>query len=491
MRFIQKRKVLQAVKTMIEAHGFIEEKCVKKEINLVSDMLVQLQEMAMKVGNLVESDTNYSKDLIAELENYCEQLYEYSLIFTNFKFALSYNEEMKKQLKIIEELVQKIDAKIKIVFFPYKYSMWDSLESIWEAANKDVGCECQVVPVPYYTKDEKGEFSQIHYEGADYAGICSIMDYEDYYLEKEQPDIMYIHNPYDQYNTVTRIDNRFFSEELKKNGGLLVYVPYYLSGECEEYESLNIAYCKGIINSDYVVLQSEELKKAYRYWGFPERRLLVLGSPKIDAVRKLSEREVDLSEKWSKVIEGKKVILLNTTIGSVFNNEDWLLKLKDSIKIIINNHNLALIWRPHPLLYDTIKDTNDKKKQYDELVRIITDAENAVMDDSKDAMIAIKFSDAMISDYSSLVLQYTFTGKPTLLWVGSTKKRSKNIFCDYYGNYFLEDGILLEQFLEMVQRKEDPKRRERILAVMSGMENTNGTCGKKVHNVICRELENW
>ena len=134
-------------------------------------------------------------------------------------------------------------------------------------------------------------------------------------LEKEQPDIMYIHNPYDQYNTVTMVEPRFFSDELKAHGGILVYVPYYISGGCERYENLDIAYGKGAVNSDYIILQSEAQKEAYKYWGFPERRLLVLGSPKIDAIVKLSEKQLELNTEWENVIQGKKVILLNTSIN--------------------------------------------------------------------------------------------------------------------------------------------------------------------------------
>lgn len=485
MRFIQKKKVLQAIATMKEVHTYIQNKCGQAEIEPVYDVLAQLQEMAIKIGSIVEDNTDNAPQLIAELERYCEKLYECTLQLENYEITAERNEEMQCLLGGIEGLAQEIKAKVKIAFFPYKYSMWDSLESIWIAASRDSNCECQVVPIPYYTRDENGNFSLLHYEGEAYAKACRIIDYKEYFLEKEQPDIMYIHNPYDQYNKVTRVDPRFFSGELKKYGGILVYVPYYLSGDCMEYENLNIAYCKGIINSDYIILQSEELKKAYKYWGFPEKRLLALGSPKIDAVKRISQKELFLDKKWEMVIEGKKTILLNTSIGSVLYDNNYLLKLKTDVQTVLSEDKLALIWRPHPLLYDTIRGMDSAStEQYEELVRIITNAANAVLDTNSDAAAAIKFSDAMISDYSSLVLQYTFTGKPTFLWVGSSKKRSKYVFCDYYKNYFFEDGITLKSFLKMVQEGADANKEERIWAVSVGMNNTDGTCGEKVHNTI-------
>ena len=148
-------------------------------------------------------------------------------------------------------------TKLKIAFFPYKISMWDSLESIWEAASRDERCECQLVPIPYYTKNEAGEVEAEHYEGDRFP--ASALDYRTYFPEQEKPDIMYIHNPYDQYNKVTMVDPRFFSTELKKAGGLLVYVPYYMAGCAVKYESmLNSCGNMGAVYSDYIIVQVRE-----------------------------------------------------------------------------------------------------------------------------------------------------------------------------------------------------------------------------------------
>lgn len=490
MRFAQKKKLIQAIGTMKEAHGWIAQWCKQKAIEPAYDMLVQLQEMAMQIGWVVEGCERDAKGLIEELEGYCEQIYECSVELENCGLAIDRNGSMLQRLVRIEDMVKGIEAKIKIAFFPYKYSMWDSLESIWIAADKDENCECQVIPIPYYTRDKEGQFSKMHYEGMDFEGIGSVMDYREYILKEERPDIMYIHNPYDEYNKVTMVEPGYFSEELKKYGGILVYVPYYLSGGSNRYENLNIAYYKGAVNSDFIILQSEALKEAYKYWGFPERRLLVLGSPKIDAVRKLTYRELTLSGEWERVCKGKKVILLNTSINNFLDDRDWLLTTKENIATILREDNMAVIWRPHPLLWDTVRTlgSDRESKHYEELVRIVTEAENAVMDGNSDASAAIKISDAMISDYSSLILQYIFTEKPAFLWDGSSKEREKYIFCNFYGNYFHQDGISLEAFLEMVKRGEDFKKEERLLAAASGMENTDGTCGEKVHAAICSKL---
>lgn len=55
---------------------------------------------------------------------------------------------------------EESSKKIKVAFFPYKISMWDSLESIWEAADRDESCECQVIPIPYYSKTQMGRLKK-------------------------------------------------------------------------------------------------------------------------------------------------------------------------------------------------------------------------------------------------------------------------------------------------------------------------------------------
>lgn len=485
MRFVQKKKILQAIVTMQEAHGFIKEQCEQQVIEFVYEMLVQLQKMAVEIGNAVEADADYPKEIITELEKYCEQIYECSMALEDCQLVIKKNESGMQQLGKIESAICEMDAKVRVAFFPYKFSMWDSLESIWEAASRDERCECQVVPIPYYTKGKEDKFSDLHYEGNDFEGVCPISDFREYFLEKEQPDIMYIHNPYDQYNAVTMIEPRFFSGELKKHGGILVYVPYYMSGYCSKYENLDIAYAKGAINSDFIIVQSKALKEAYKYWGFPERRILALGSPKVDAIYKLPLKKLELSEEWQKAIRGKKVILLNTSISTFLNQEDWLKKIKELVETILQKDNLVLIWRPHPLLQDTIKTLGkNKEEQYQQLIAVISKAENGIIDTGSDATNAISVSHAMISDYSSLVPQYTFTGKPIYLLVGSVKKRPQYVFCDFFDNYFVEDGISIEEFLDMIQNGEDPKEKERFLAASASVENADGTCGEKIHNTI-------
>ena len=47
----------------------------------------------------------------------------------------------------------QIKVWMEAIFLPYKASMWDSLESVWKAADADPECDAYVIPIPYYDKN--------------------------------------------------------------------------------------------------------------------------------------------------------------------------------------------------------------------------------------------------------------------------------------------------------------------------------------------------
>ena len=75
--------------------------------------------------------------------------------------------------------------------------------------------ETYVVPIPYYDRKPNGALGEFHYEGNDFPDNVPITHYHTYNLAGRKPDVIYIHNPYDKYNTVTSVDPRFYSFELK------------------------------------------------------------------------------------------------------------------------------------------------------------------------------------------------------------------------------------------------------------------------------------
>ncbi len=56
---------------------------------------------------------------------------------------------------------------------------------------------------------------------------------EAYRFEERRPDEIYIHNGYDNWNLVTSVHPRFYSENLKQYTDKLVYIPYFIMGDID------------------------------------------------------------------------------------------------------------------------------------------------------------------------------------------------------------------------------------------------------------------
>ena len=87
MRFAQKKKILLAIETMKEAQEFIWVQCEQQQSDAVYEMLVQLQEMAVQIGNILEEERGH-EEVVAELESYCEQIYECSIELLDYELVL-------------------------------------------------------------------------------------------------------------------------------------------------------------------------------------------------------------------------------------------------------------------------------------------------------------------------------------------------------------------------------------------------------------------
>ncbi len=304
--------------------------------------------------------------------------------------------------------------KKTIVFLPYKASMWDSLESIWQAAKEDTCCECYVVPIPYYDKDSHGRLTAYHYEGTQFPEYVPITDYRDFDLESRTADIIYIHNPYDDGNHVTSIDPDYYSAKLKEHTDKLVYVPYYAtSGGMSEAQSL----CKAYLSADYIIVQAEG-HKDYFDACIPREKLLALGSPKFDRVVKLCENPPEVSEDWKNKMRGKTVYFFNTSLGGMLADTDaFLKKLRYVFDCFTGKEDACLLWRPHPLLDETFTTARSQyKEEYEQLKQDFLTAEQGIYDTTPDIEKTIEVSDCYIGDSgTSVTALFGIAGKPVYL----------------------------------------------------------------------------
>ena len=301
--------------------------------------------------------------------------------------------------------------KREIVFMPYKASMWDSLESIWIAANEDPDCEAYVVPIPYYDKKPDGKLGAYHYEGGDFPEDVPVVDYREYDLAKRKPYAIYIHNPYDYANYVTTVALDYYSDKLKKYTENLVYVPYYsTAGGMSEDQSL----CPVYMNADYIVVQGERYRKFFDS-RLPDKKFLPLGSPKFDRVLRLCKNPPKAPVEWKAGLAGRRVYFYNTSLGGMLaDTGNFLMKMQYVFNTFKGRDDSLVIWRPHPLMESTFDSLRGAYKPiYQKLKQYFLQENIGILDETPDIEKTIALCDAYIGDGGTSVTSlFGMAGKP-------------------------------------------------------------------------------
>ncbi len=446
MRKAQRQQAETLFGQIEEAHLQIKSDIEQHTIHQALELLKDCQDSAAAIGTFIESTEGEGHPTVGILEEYCElvyQLYE-ELAATDREHNAKKIYKMLRQrlIKATNSFKRDVPTRIEAVFLPYKASMWDSLESVWRAADEDENCDAYVIPIPYYDKNPDGSFRKMHCEDDQYPAYVPITRYDAFDFEKHHPDMIYIHNPYDGLNLVTSVHPFFYSDHLKKFTDQLIYIPYFVLGEIKPEEEQRIKtmqhFCTtpGVYNADKVIVQSEDMRQVYiqvlmkesgshnaaarKYW---EDKILGLGSPKYDKVACTKKEELEIPKPWLDLIlrpdgSWKKIILYNTSIGGLLtHNEKMLAKINYVLDVFRKNQEEAvLMWRPHPLIESTL---TSMRPQLWKTYRAIRDRYLAegwgIYDDTADLDRAIEVSDAYYGDGSSVVQLYQQTGKPVMI----------------------------------------------------------------------------
>ena len=395
-RKVARARARQSAAPLHEAHGIVQ------IMQHISDAALTPHEQ-QKYGDIITGldqaiaalPTNGQP---AEIASICQLLDE----------IIAYTQKM-----LATERTKKI-----VMFLPYKASMWDSLESVWQAAKEQDDVEAIVMPIPYADRNPDGTCAEVHYELHEYPDYVPVVDCRTIDLPSLHPDVIFIHNPYDNCNSVTSVDSAYYSDQLKKCCDLLVYIPYFVTGH-----TIAPHFCQapGVVNADLVIVENEDIKAAYEqnYPGGnpPKGKFLALGSPKYDAVLSHKREDYALPEKWQKIVEGKKIVLYNTSLTAMLQNSQYVCrKLRYVFSIFKDRKDVALWWRPHPLMKSTMRSMHPEiLTEYEAIEQQYIKEGWGIYDDTPDMDRAIVCSDCYYGDMSSMVRIYQETGKPVML----------------------------------------------------------------------------
>lgn len=438
MARIKKNELIEIVKQLQDINEQIG-----KQGKLIDDInLAECQELAVKLGTYIEGAYSLSNvhdvkadneekekdesitEIVHSLEAYCELIYEMSLTENqNSNKIYILTKGIKKCLFNVKRGIQDdlpVDRK-QIVFLPYKASMWDSLESIWRAACADRSVDAYVVPIPYFDRNPDGSVAQWHYEGNDYPDYVPITDWQKYSIPDEKPDVIFIHNPYDDCNYVTSVHPQYYSRELKKYTKCLVYVPYFVLDGI--YIGKSFTTSPACLIADYIFCQNENEKKIYindltaiaPQKDF-QNHIMPFGSPKLDKVKHISEDNIEIPELWKERIKKDNpllVVFYNSSVGSLL-RQDGSIYFQKMIDIFNDcfKANILIIWRPHPLMEATLSSMRqDYYQTYMKIKAAFIQNDMGILDETENVYPVMCISDAYMGDWSSIISLYAVTDK--------------------------------------------------------------------------------
>lgn len=445
MRKRIKTKIIDILNTLGKAHQHVELLLQKGMVQEAADMLAKCQECALEAGSTIEKSDGMGTKAVSGLEEYCELLYQMSQA-ADRKAVKNLKRQIDGVLRKVERSLEELPLEpVKVVFMPYKASMWDCLESIWEAADADKDCIAYVVPIPFVEKNAQGGVEKECYEGDMFPKEVPIIHYSQFSLEQEEPEIIYIHNPYDNGNYVTSVYPEYYSFQLKKYTDMLVYVPYYFGGNGpmpDGHQDLPVYHY-----ADKIILQDKEKVESLADESL-RAKAVAMGSPKVDRVLKLEKRRDEIIEKeicaeWREKIRGKKVILYNISVSGILQNSEYAMeKIRYVLSRFRGRDDVVLWWRPHPLIEGTLKSMRPKLYgEYMQIKNAFLREGKGILDESGDAGVAAVVADAYLGeDTSSLVHYFGVLGKPVMFTDWRMVEEEKKDRDFIYFHVFFKEG---------------------------------------------------
>lgn len=387
----------------------------------------------------------------------------------------STNEALGAQLEqFIQGLPEQISYQVRAVFFAELGEKWDAMESVYEYMRDDPRFDPVVVRTPVgrvVERDGKREQEIIYKDFLSPMGIPAL-SYEQYNIEEDCPELAFISQPYESCTL-----EQFWPEYIAKYTRL-VYLPYFLPAIVLTDYPTTLCQMRVYDVAWKVIGSNQKHYKYYcRYAHHGGANMLVTGVPKIDPIVRLQKESVPLPVDWEP-IRGKTTFLWNTW----YNIDASSLRFFDDVFQWFSSHqDCALIWRPHPMTDVVTKLYSPERYQHlQERIQAVKSAFNMVIDQEVSFKPSFIYSDAQISDHSTMMHQYLLMDKP-LLWfqnLSSSMTGEALIGCDWMERTQQSDGIL--SFMERIRNGEDPHFQRRQETIRQDLPLADGHCGARV-----------
>lgn len=409
---------------------FIED----NRIDDVLDMLGAIQQLAIDMGTMIESCKGEGFTTVNYLQEYCEYIFRLYESILNNLFDNKYLEDLVEALQKVKISLDKdVLERKEVVFILSHIDKWKYFKDTYNRFVNDENCDVYVMVIPYYYKDFDGTLRDMQYEADLLNEKINLVKYDEYDFGLRYPEMIFIQNPYDEYNPVFTEHTFFYSSNIRKYTDKLVYVSTFeiedfRKENCREYLNMKY-YCTvpGVVNADKVFLISENLKDIYieKLTEFAGEDTRDIWEEKLVSLNcEYNEENVAvIPDNWKTLwdelnVSDKKVILYHTGISAWIEcKEKMACKLRDVLKIFYENRDdVCLIWYPHKMTEEILKEKlPDVYCEYMKIVDEYKNEEWGIFCVNEDEDKVVSLCDAYYGDSAPIVRKFRNKHRPVMI----------------------------------------------------------------------------
>jgi len=394
----------------------------------------------------------------------------------------------KKQISIRKEISKeniKKDKKIRVLFIMQYPEMWGSERTVYETMKEDNRFQVEILAIPKSGGvNPKIKSFESKNEALDYCkkeGISAINAFSNgkwLDLSSMKSDYIFLQRPYDEC-----MPDEYEMSKLMKHG-LLCYIPY--SGHITQGVHLKIEFNHILLRYLYLFFADSSHTAEYvrlrsgKELSSKTRKIFEFGFPRFDLIKRLGEQP-----------EQNEINVLWTPRWSADDSNDrsYFLDYYETMMDYFKNHReLNLVIRPHPLMFTNFVEKKVLSEQdVSEIKKRVANEPNISFDENLDYNISFRKSTFLVSDISSLLLEYFITGKP-IVFCGEIRDFTTDgvKMADQF--YSVKDKEQLVKQLDLLSSGNDPGLNERN-EIIKQVFQVDGKAGLRIAEAVYQDAQ--
>lgn len=406
------------------------------------------------------------KRILAFLKDGCDESKkheeEIERLSMECKVLASQNIDLRLQLKKLKQEQTSCDADsiINIVFICHRPAVWGSLKKVYEIMKNNNRFNVHILAIPnkkeipgkwLHHEEYESEGAEEFWTGDDVICGYNYETHEWFDLKSLAPDYVFYQQPYDvmrcpQYKSsaVSKYAKICFNEYFGVS---------YLDDMMEQCTPLDF-----LSNLSFYFAQNEEEKKflidrRYSHMKYYDTKIEVTGFPRYDDCAMYKGLESSL---WSLPRNEHNFRVLWTPRWTTNEGNCHFFDYKDKfLKYADENDTVDFLFRPHPQAFAEWRSTGElPEEEAESYKQEYKKRKNTNIDLTKDYIPVMYSSDVLVTDKSSMLVEYFLTDKPVIFckrnyeFEGITKELARGFYC-------VESWEELYDRLEKLRRGED------------------------------------